>query len=427
MRGPVGPVIGRLRGKAASIPGISAIFRPIQNLNLQGGRPSRAEYQYTLQSSDIAALYEKAPIMEDKLRGLAQLRDVDMDLEIANPQLKLEIDREKAAAFGVSAETIRQTLYNHYGSRSISTIYTQAADYAVIMEANTKFQNDPSVLNRIYVRGVGANAPLVPLGQLVKINREVGPLTINRQSQQPSVTVSFNLTPGVAIGQAVEAIQRVEREVALPATITSNFSGSAKLFQDSLKGQVPLILAAILTIYIVLGVLYESFIHPITILSGLPSAGIGALLALSFFGLDLSVIAIIGILMLIGIVKKNAIMMIDFAIERRREGRDAPSAIREAALIRFRPIMMTTLAAIFGAVPIAMGHGAGAELRQPLGIAVVGGLLFSQLLTLYITPVVYIYLDKVDSYISGRTRQEREAAAELMPAGMPQPAHQPAE
>jgi HAE1 family hydrophobic/amphiphilic exporter-1 len=427
-RGPMGPIIGRLRGKANSVPGISAIFRPVQNLNLSGGRPSRSEYQYTLQSSDIAALYEKGPLMEERLRAIPQLRDVDMDLEIANPQIKLEIDREKAAALGVTAEAIRQTLYNHYGSRQISTIYTQAADYAVIMEASTKFQDDPSVLNRVYVRAQGANGALVPLGQVVKINREVGPLTINRQSQQPAVTISFNLAPGVSLGDAVEAIQRVESQIALPATITTNFSGSAKLFQDSLKGQVPLILAAILTIYIVLGVLYESFIHPITILSGLPSAGIGALIALSYYNMDLSVIAIIGILMLIGIVKKNAIMMIDFAIERRRDGANAADAIREAALIRFRPIMMTTLAAIFGAVPIALGHGAGAELRQPLGIAVVGGLLFSQLLTLYITPVVYIYLDKIDSYISGRSREEQETR-EVSPGSfpIPQPVRQPAE
>ncbi len=429
VRGPIGPVIGRLRGKASSVPGISAIFRPVQNLRLSGGRPSRSEYQYTLQSADIKALFEKGPVMEQRMRAIQQLRDVDMDLEIANPQIKLEIDREKAAAFGISSETIRQTLYNHYGSRQISTIFTQAADYAVIMEASNKFQDDPSVLDRIYVRGQGANTPLVPLGQLVTIKREVGPLTINRQSQQPSVTISFNLAEGVSLGAAVNAIKRAEREIGLPATISSNFSGSAKLFQESLAGQVPLILAAILTIYIVLGVLYESFIHPITILSGLPSAGIGALVALSYFNMDLSVIAIIGILMLIGIVKKNAIMMIDFAIERRRTGADAVSAIREAALIRFRPIMMTTLAAIFGAVPIAIGHGAGAELRQPLGVAVVGGLLFSQLLTLYITPVVYIYLDKIDSFISGRTREERGAneAVALPPVfPAPQPAQSPA-
>jgi HAE1 family hydrophobic/amphiphilic exporter-1 len=248
------------------------------------------------------------------------------------------------------------------------------------------------------------------LEQVATIRNSVGPLTVNRQSQQPSVTLSFNTAPGVSIGEAVEAIRRAEREIALPATITTNFSGTAALFQDAQRGQLSLILAAVLTIYIVLGVLYESFIHPITILSGLPSAGLGALLALWVFGMDLSVIAIIGILLLVGIVKKNAIMMIDFAIEKKKEGMDSLPAIREAAIIRFRPIIMTTLAAILGAVPIAIGAGAGAELRQPLGIAIVGGLCVSQLLTLYITPVVYYYLDKVDSALAGRLRKTEEAA-----------------
>jgi HAE1 family hydrophobic/amphiphilic exporter-1 len=249
----------------------------------------------------------------------------------------------------------------------------------------------------------------------------VGPLTVNRQSQQPSVTLAYNVAPGVALSEANEAIRRVEREIGMPATITTNFSGAAALFEEALRGQTALILAAVLTIYILLGVLYESYIHPLTILSGLPSAGIGALLALQAYKMDLSVIAIIGILMLVGIVKKNAIMMIDFAIERRREGMEAAPAIREAALIRFRPIMMTTLAAIFGAVPIAIGAGAGAELRQPLGVAVVGGLIVSQLLTLYITPVVYIYLDKVDSYLSGRSRrvEEPQRASPGKPAPAP--------
>ena len=428
-RGELGPVIGRLRRTAGAVTGISVVFRPIQNLNLQGGRQSRAEYQYTLQSSDLNGLYEAAPRMLERLRSLPQLLDVSSDLEISNPQMSIDIDRDKAAAVGLTSEQIRQTLYNHYGSRQISTIFTQAADYAVILEASAAFQNDPSALSRIFIRaqtgtggataatgGGGAanttaatagvsNAPIIPLAQVASITRSVGPLTINRQSQQPAVTLSFNIPPGTAMGTAVEAIKRVEQEIGLPATITSNFSGSAALFQDALKGQVPLILAAILTIYIVLGVLYESFIHPITILSGLPSAGMGALLALSYFKMDLSVIAIIGILMLIGIVKKNAIMMVDFALERKSQGMDALNAIREAALVRFRPIMMTTLAAIFGAIPIAIGHGAGAELRQPLGIAVVGGLCLSQMLTLYITPVVYYYLDKVDSYLSGGRTQ----------------------
>jgi HAE1 family hydrophobic/amphiphilic exporter-1 len=434
-RGPIGEVVARLRRQTSMIPGVTAVFNPVQNLNLNGGRVSRAQYQYTLQSSDLGALYEKTPDMQERLRVLPSLRDVTSDLQIRNPQLSIDIDREKAAAFGLTSDQIRAALYNTYGNRQISTIFTQAADYAVILEAEGDFRNDPAAVGRIFIRaqsgssgtvaaqanatnaGAGAgssgtssgagvsSAPIVPLDQVATIRRSVGPLTVNRQSQQPAVTLSFNTAPGVSIGEAVEEIRRAERDANLPATITTNFSGTAALFQDAQRGQVPLILAAVLTIYIVLGVLYESFIHPITILSGLPSAGLGALIALNLYGMDLSVIAIIGILLLVGIVKKNAIMMIDFAIERRNEGYEALPAIREAALIRFRPIMMTTLAAILGAVPIAIGSGAGAELRQPLGIAIVGGLCVSQLLTLFITPVVYYYLDKVDSYLSGRARQ----------------------
>jgi HAE1 family hydrophobic/amphiphilic exporter-1 len=438
-RGDIQKVITRLRAKANAVPGITAVFNPVQNLNLNGGRQSRAAYQYTLQSGDLASLYGRAPEMLERMRRLPVLRDVTTDLQIRNPQLSVDIDREKAAAFGLTTDQIKQALYNTYGNRQISTIFTQAADYAVLLEAKGNFRDDPSALGRIFIRaqtgsggtvaaattpagttatsGGGAaggggvsSAPIVPLEQVATIRNSVGPLTVNRQSQQPSVTLSFNTAAGVSIGEAVEAIRRVEREIALPATISTNFSGTAALFQDAQRGQVPLILAAVLTIYIVLGVLYESFIHPITILSGLPSAGLGALLALWVFGMDLSVIAIIGILLLVGIVKKNAIMMIDFAIEKKKEGMEALPAIREAAIIRFRPIIMTTLAAILGAVPIALGAGAGAELRQPLGIAIVGGLCLSQLLTLYITPVVYYYLDKVDSYLAGRLRKTEEAA-----------------
>ncbi|MDB5545082.1 MAG: acriflavine resistance protein, partial [Hyphomicrobiales bacterium] len=444
-RGEIGAVITRLRGKTNSVPGMTAVFNPVQNLNLNGGRNSRSAYQYTLQSGDLPALYGKSPEMLERMRRLPVLRDVTTDLQIRNPQLSIDIDREKAAAFGLTTDQIKQALYNTYGSRQISTIFTQSADYAVLLEAKGNFRDDPSALGRIYIRaqtgsggtvaavaaaagisgssgGLGSSsgvsfAPIVPLDQVATIRRSVGPLTVNRQSQQPAVTLSFNTAPGVSIGEAVEAIRQVEREIALPATITTNFSGTAALFQDAQKGQVPLILAAVLTIYIVLGVLYESYIHPITILSGLPSAGLGALIALWAFGMDLSVIAIIGILLLVGIVKKNAIMMIDFAIERRNEGLDALPAIREAALIRFRPIFMTTMAAILGAVPIAIGAGAGAELRQPLGIAIVGGLCVSQLLTLFITPVVYFYLDKVDSYLSGRNR--KAAVAEHAPVLKP--------
>ncbi len=431
-RGDIQKVIARLRGLATSVPGINAIFSPVQNLNLNGGRQSRAIYQYTIQSPDLPALYDIAQRMFARMVALPELKDTNSDLQISNPELDIDVDRAKAGAFGLNADQIRSALYNAYGSSQISTIFTQADDYQVILETAHRFQDDPSALGRVYIRasagsagsGGGASsggvssAPIVPLDQVATIRRGIGPLWINRQSQQPSVTISFNTATGVAIGDAVEQVQKLERELNMPASVTTSFTGSAKLFQDAQKGQVPLILAALLTIYIVLGVLYESYIHPLTILAGLPSAGVGALLWLQWYGMDLSVIAIIGILLLIGIVKKNAIMMIDFALERRREGVGALPAIREAAIVRFRPITMTTLAAGLGAVPIALGAGAGAELRQPLGIAIVGGLCVSQLLTLYITPVIYYYLDFVDSYISGSSKDsELQEAPEAVPVG----------
>jgi hydrophobic/amphiphilic exporter-1 (mainly G- bacteria), HAE1 family len=406
-------IIGRLRRASSSVPGLTAVFQPVQNINLNAGRASRAAYQYSISGPDLEALFNLAPRLQERLSRLPQLRDVSLDLQLRNPQIAVELDRDRAASLGITSDQIRQTLYNAFGQRQIATIFTASNDYQVIMEADKAFQLDPAVLSRLLLRTAGGQN--VPLEAVAKIVPSVGPLAVNRISQQPAVTFSFNTAPGVAIGEAVDAVRVAEREVGMVASMNSNFSGSAQLFQDALKGQGLLLLAAVLVIYIVLGILYESYIHPITILSGLPSAGLGALLALQWFGMDLSVIAIIGILMLVGIVKKNAIMMVDFAIEKRRsEDVDAMTAIREAALVRFRPIIMTSFAAIFAILPIALGSGAGAELRQPLGVAVVGGLILSQVLTLYITPVVYFYLDKVDSLISGRNREDK-AVVEPVP------------
>ena len=404
-RDPLPVILARLRRATSGVPGIQFFPRPIQNINIEG-RISKSDYQYTLQSADTEALYRIAPELRDRLAKLPELRDVTTDLYIKNPQVLVDIDREKAAVYGISVDQIRQDLYSAYGSRQISTIYTPSNDYMVIMETLPKFQEDPAYLSRLRVKT--ASGQTVPLDAVAKIVPTVGPLQVNHQGQQPSVTISYNVAPGFAIGQANDAIRRVEAEANLPATIVSGFQGAAQVFEDAKKGQGLLILAAIFAAYVILGVLYESFIHPITIISGLPSAGIGAILTLMLFGMDLSVIAIIGIVMLVGIVKKNAIMMIDFAIDRRRVGLTAEAAIREAALLRFRPIMMTTFAAIFGALPIALGAGAGAELRQPLGIAVVGGLCVSQLLTLYITPVIYIYLDRFDRMLKRRLEPQLE-------------------
>jgi HAE1 family hydrophobic/amphiphilic exporter-1 len=403
-------VIQRLRRSTAIVPGMKTSFQNIQNINV-GGRISRAEYQYVLQSSDTEALYRIAPEMRDKIAKLDMVWGVDTDLYIRNPQLSVEVDREQAAVYGITIDQVRQQLFSAYGNRQVATIYTASNDYQVILESDPKFQSDPSDLSRLYLKT--ANGQSIPLSAVARLTPSVGPLQVNHQGQQPAVTISFNLNPGRSLGDAVTAIQQVERTANLPATVASGFQGTAQIFQDSLKGQGLLILAAIFAAYVVLGILYESFIHPITIISGLPSAGIGALITLMAFKMDLTVIAIIGIVMLVGIVKKNAIMMVDFAIERRRVGIGPEIAIREACLLRFRPIMMTTFAAIFGALPIALGAGAGAELRQPLGVAVVGGLCLSQLLTLYITPVVYLYLDKIDRRLRRRLEPQLEEVGEL--------------
>jgi HAE1 family hydrophobic/amphiphilic exporter-1 len=413
-------VIQRLRRTANVVPGMAVYFQNVQNINITG-RISKSEYQYTLQSSDTQLLYDIAPKLRDKIAEIDGLRDVTADLYIKSPQMTVEIDREKAAVYGVTIDQVRQELFNAFGARQVATIYTPTNDYQVILESQPQFQADPSQLQNIFVKtnvaggagtGTGPGAGVsgngipsgtsIPLSTVTRVVSAVGPMQVNHQGNQPAVTISFNLAPGYSLGQAVDAIKEIERESRLPITVSTGFQGSAQVFQDSLRGQGVLVLAAVFAAYVVLGVLYESFIHPITIISGLPSAGVGALLVLMMFNMDLSVIAMIGIVMLVGIVKKNAIMMIDFAIERRRVGMGAQAAIREAALLRFRPIMMTTFAAIFGTLPIALGTGAGAELRQPLGVAVVGGLLLSQLLTLFITPVVYIYLDRIDRMLKHR-------------------------
>ena len=430
-------VIQRLRRSANTVTGMITYFQAVQNINITG-RISKSEFQYTLQSSDTDALYRIAPEMRDKIVKIDGLRDVTTDLYIKNPQMSLDVDREAAAVYGVSTDQIRNELFDCYGNRQVGTIYTASADYQIIEECIKEFQADPAGLSKIFVKTTVTGAPAgiigavatgvtpgagvtgngvpsgmsIPLSSVTKLVPTVGPLQVNHQGQQPAVTISFNLAPGFSLGQAVDAIRQIEREQNLPATIVSGFQGSAQVFQESLKGQGVLVLAAIFAAYVVLGILYESFIHPITIISGLPSAGVGALLVLMAFQMDLSVIAMIGIVMLVGIVKKNAIMMIDFAIERRRVGISADAAIREACLLRFRPIMMTTFAAIFGALPIALGTGAGAELRQPLGVAVVGGLCVSQLLTLYITPVVYLYLDRLDRVLKRRLEPQLQEVEE---------------
>jgi HAE1 family hydrophobic/amphiphilic exporter-1 len=406
-------ILARLRTSANVVPGISIFFQPIQNINL-GGKLSKSAYQYTLTSNDTAALYKVAPELRDKIAKIPGLLDVTTDLYVKNPQVTIQIDREKAAVYGVSIDAVRQELYDAFGVRQVATIYSPVNTYQVILETQPEFQVGPDDLARIYLKTT--NGTVVPLSAVTQFVRTVGPLQVNHQGQQPAVTISFNLAQGFSLGQAVDAIQKLERDDRVPATITTGFQGTAQVFQDSLRGQGILILAAIFAAYVVLGILYESFIHPITIISGLPSAGIGAILTLMLFGMDLSVIAMIGIVMLVGIVKKNAIMMIDFAIGRRRVGLSAEAAIREAAVLRFRPIMMTTFAAIFGTLPIALGTGAGAELRQPLGVAVVGGLCVSQLLTLYITPVIYLYLDRFDRMIKRRLEPQLEEVPHAPPA-----------
>jgi HAE1 family hydrophobic/amphiphilic exporter-1 len=405
-------IIQELRPQLAQIPGLNTFMQMPPPIRI-GGQLTKALYQFTLQSPDTDTLYKAAMELEAKMRELPQLQDVSSDLQIRNPEVQVLIDRDKASAVGVNAEQIEDALYSAYGSRQVSTIYAPNNQYRVVMELLPEYQLDPTALSMLYVRST--KGELVPLQAVAGLKRTLGPLTVTHLGQLPAVTISFDLKSGFALGDAVAAVQQVAHQT-LPDTVSTTFQGTAQAFESSMRGLGLLLLMAILVIYIVLGILYESFIHPITILSGLPSAGVGALATLMLFGAELNLYSFVGVILLVGIVKKNAIMMIDFALDaQRNEGKAVEEAIFQGALVRFRPIMMTTMAALMGTLPIALGYGAGAESRQPLGLAVVGGLVFSQVLTLYITPVFYVYMERLKDGLAAAFSRKKVQRAEPQP------------